>query len=393
MTYIPANFNSGFYGNSSLVFYSPKTDDHPAITSADATSLNFFYCNNFDLYPEYQSETGDYIRGFPDRLVYNITPIKIQGTIQQKMIARMDGSPDYVSARLFEHCRHAWSGYAYSSPEDGSGIEGMPGSFFSPQFSIMSDAFGVFSECLVDSLEFVANSGNNQVEMNYGVVAKKLWTEDAPNVRNLLNTLALGADANMPMRQIYSRDCMISSGNSLAEPVGETFLLTGSGDSPFLKGYNFPDTPGNEKIIKMSLKIENFLEPNHTMQSQYRWSLRSDRDNELNKRITENLWPRNYYPAKPRQISGEITWITDIVPIDIEQRIAGIASNQMMMYSGAIMGESMLFQFGPIIVNIQNPVWSIGKPQLTIDNLFQITARLLSASDGELILRPTESWI
>jgi hypothetical protein len=143
----------------------------------------------------------------------------------------------------------------------------------------------------------------------------------------------------------------------------------------------------------MSLKVENFLEPNHTMQSQYRWPLRATRDNELDKRITENLWPRNYYPSKPRQISGEITWVTDVVPIDIEQRIAGVASNQMRMYSGIIMGESMLFQFGPMIINIQNPVWSLGKPQLTIDNLFQITVRLLSASDGELILRPTESWI
>jgi len=393
MNYIPANFNSGYYGNSSLVFYSPKTEDHPTITSADATSSNFFYCNNFDLYPEYQSETGDFIRGFPDRLVYNITPIKIQGTIQQKMLARMDGSPDYVLARLFEHCRHAWAGYAYASPIDGSGVEGMSGSFFAPQFSIMNDTLGVFSECLVDSMEFVATAGNNQVEVNYGIVAKKLWAEDAPNVRNLLNTLAVDADANMPMRQIYSRDCMISSGNSLAKSVGETFFLTSGGDSPFLKGYNFPDTPGNEKIIKMSLKVENFLEPNHTMQSQYRWPLRATRDNELDKRITENLWPRNYYPSKPRQISGEITWVTDVVPIDIEQRIAGVASNQMRMYSGIIMGESMLFQFGPMIINIQNPVWSLGKPQLTIDNLFQITVRLLSASDGELILRPTESWI
>ena len=392
MTYIPANFNVGFYGNSSLVFYSPKTEDHPSVGTGDAISSNFLYCSKFDVYPEYQSETGEYIRGFPDRHIFSVNPIKIKGNIEQKMISRVDGSPDYVMARLYEHCRHAWSGYAYTVPGDGSGVDGLSGSTFAPQFSIFSDQFGVYSECMVDSVEFIAQS-NDQVTINYGIVAKKLWAEDMPNIRNLMNILSTNSDALSPLRQVFSTDCAIASGNDIYEPVNSSFSLTSGGDSPFLKGYNFPDLPGNEKIVKMSLKVENFLEPNYTMQSHYRWSDRIQRDNEINKRITENLWPRNFYQAKPRQISAEITWLTDIIPIDIIQRLAGTATNQMLPYGSTIMGESLLMYFGPIIIHIQNPIWSLGNPELLPNQLYKITAIMHGATDGELILRPTESWI
>ena len=391
MTYIPANYNVGFFGNSSLIFYSPKTDDHPTISSADAVSSNFLYCTNFDIYPQYKATTGEYIRGFPDRHIFSVAPIKTQGNIQQKMLARIDGSPDYVMARLYEACRHAWSGYAYSTPTDGSGVDGLPGSVFAPQFSLMSDIFGTYSECMMDSIEFLAEA-NNQITINYGVVAKKLWTEDLPDIRNLMNSLATDPDAYSPMRQVFSPDCAIAVGNSIAEPAKSAFYLTGGGDSPFLKGFNFPDTPGNEKIIKMSLKSENFLEPNYTMQAPYRWTTRIDRNNNINKRLTENLWPRNYFPSKPRQISGEITWLTDVVPIDIEQRIAGNANVQMLPYINSFMGESMLFYFGPMVIHIQNPIWSLGKPELLPSQLFKITVNLLGATDGELILRPTEAF-
>lgn len=208
-----------------------------------------------------------------------------------------------------------------------------------------------------------------------------------------MNLLATNTDSISPMRQVFSTDCAVLSGNDISKPVGSSFSLTSGGDSPFLKGYNFPDLPGNEKIVKMSLKVENFLEANYTMQSHYQWVYRYNRDNEINKRITENLWPRNFYPSKPRQISGEITWITDVVPIDIEQRIAGVATNQMLPYSGTIMGESLLMYFGPIVIHIRNPVWSLGKPELLPTQLYKITANLLASTDAELVLQPTESWI
>lgn len=392
MTYVPANYNIGFFGNSSLIFYSPKTDDHPPIVDADATASNFFYCSNFDLYPEYKASTGEYIRGFPDRNIFEISPVKIQGNIQQKMLARIDGSPDYTMARLFEHCRHAWAGYAYSTAGDGSGVEGLPGSIFAPQFSLFSDQFGSYSECLVDSIELIAES-NNQIEVNYGIVSKKMWTEDMPAIRNLMNILSVNPDSTSPMRQVFSTDCAIASGNSVAEPVGTSFALTSGGNSPFLKGYNFPDLPRNEKIIKMTLKVENFLEPNYTMQSHSRWSSKVVRNAEINQRITENLWPRNFYPSKPRQISGEVIWLTDVVPIDMIQRIAGVATNQMLPYGSIVMGQSMLLYFGPMVFHIQNPVWSLAKPELLPNQLYKITAGLVGASDGELVLRPTISWV
>lgn len=392
MTYVPADYNVGFWGNSSVIFYSPKIDDHPTVVAGDAVASNFLYCSNFDLYPEYQSETGEYIRGFPDRTVFEVSPIRIKGNIQQKMLARLDNSPDYVLIRLFEHCRHAWSGYAYSGPADGSGVEGLAGSTFTPQFSIFSDQLGVFSECMVDSIEFIAES-NEQITVNYGIVAKKLWTEDMPNVRNLLTGIATASDVNMPMRQVFSQDCAIESGNTEGEPVNKTFALTSSGDSPFLQGYNFADNPRNEKLIKVSLKLENFLDPVFTMQSHERWLDRTARDNGINTRITENLWARSFVPLKPRQLSAEFTWITDVVPIDIVQRIAGAATNQMMLNGSTVMGQSMLFYFGPIVIFVRNPIWSLGKPEMLPNQLYKIDVQMLAASDAELVAQPTKSWL
>lgn len=382
MTYIPADYNVGYFGNSSLIFYSPKTDVHPSIDSSDAISTNFLYSNNFDLYPEYQATTGEFIRGFPDRNIFGISPIRIQGVIQQKMLSRIDGSPDYTMSRLYEHCRHAWAGYAYNIPGDGSGVEGLPGSIFSPQFSLMSDIYGTYSECMIDSIEFIA-SPKEQVTINYGVVAKRLWPEDTQPIRNLMNVLSTNQDSLLPMRQVFSQDCAITNGNSIKQPVMKSFSLASGGSSPFLKGFNFADIQENEKILKLNLKIENFLQPNHTMQSQ---------SSNIYERINENLWPRNYFPSKPRQISGEISWLSDVVPIDISQRIAGTATNQILPYSNTIKGQSMLFYFGPIIIEIQNPIWSLGKPELLPNQLFKISAKLLSASDGELVLNPTEKY-
>jgi len=392
MTYVPAIYDEGYWGNSAIVLYSPKTDDHPTVVSGDAVPANFFYCSDFNLYPRYETETGEYINGLPDRNIFGIKPIIISGNIQQKMLARIDGSPDYTGARIYEGCRHAWSGYAYTAPNDGSGVPGIPGSVFAPQFSIFSDIYGVFSECMADSIEFVANS-NEQVVVNYGIVAKKLWTEDAPNVRNLMVTLSTGVGANAPMRQVYSTDCGMAVANAEGTPVNGQFALVSGGSSDLLKGYNFPDTSGKEKLVSLKFKIENFLKPNFAMQSHERWANRIDRDAHVQERVQENLWARNFYPEKPRQISGEVVWITDTVPQDIQQRIAGGSSNQIITPSGVVLGESMWFSFGPMVIFIRNPIWSLGQSELLPDKMFKISLKILAATDGELILLPTESWV
>ena len=104
---------SGWWGNSAILLYNASTDAHPAVTSADGIANNLLYCSDFKLLPKWESDMGDgNINGYPDRNVWTPSKLAIEGTITQKMLARIDGSPDYVMARLYEHARHLWGGYA-----------------------------------------------------------------------------------------------------------------------------------------------------------------------------------------------------------------------------------------------------------------------------------------
>lgn len=391
-SYDPGGYDLGYWGNSAIILYNPSADDHPSLSIADAIANNLFYCNDFNLFPEYEANIdNDFINGFPDRNIFVVKPIVIQGEINQKMLARMDDSPDYVLARLYEHTRHAWAGYQYTEENDGSGVQGIPGSQFIPQFAILSDIHGVYSRCLVNSIEFSAKV-NEQVDVNYGIVAQKIWTEDVPIIRSYMSNIASSIDANTAMRQVFSDSCgLIVDNSTYGTPVAGAFDIPSGGSNQLFKGYNTPDTFKPQEITEMSFKIENFLKPNYAMQSEIRWGDdREERDISAYSRVRENLWPRNFYQEKQRLISGSITWITDTQPIHIIQRIAGGQSNQIL-YNSEVLGEGILLVFGPMRIYIQNPIWSFGKPELLPDKLFKITTKFYGASDGEL-LSPTKEW-
>jgi hypothetical protein len=390
----PLLFPGGFWGNSMLVLYSPKTDDHPSVEVTDGIAANCVYCTEFDLYPAQEADTGDgLIDGHPDRLAWSPSGIEIKGRMSQKMLAMNDGSPDYVMAKLYEHCRHAWAGYQYAFPADyGGGVQGIDPSVYVPQFSIFSDVHGVFSNCQIDSIEMVAEP-NEQVVVNYDVVAQKLWPEDARDVRDLFSTVALDAGRYGLMRQVFSHDCGITAAGNDGDPVRSAFDLPSSGSNVLLGGYNMPTTPPNERLARMTLKIENFMEPIFTMQSHQRWSTAEERDEHAYERFRENMWPRSWYNSKPRLISGELVWITDTFPMEIFSRVVGIPDNQIFApIEGTQLGQTILMAFGPLWIRITNPVWSVPKPEIRPDKMFSLTARFVGASDGDLILLPTEDW-
>ena len=390
----PLLFPGGFWGNSMLLLYSPKTDDHPAIETTDGVMSNCIYCTDFEMGPKQEADTEDgKIAGHPDRLTWSTQGIEVRGRISQKMLAMNDGSPDFMLARIYEHCRHTWAGYQYAFPSDyGGGVQGIPPSVYVPQFSIMSDIHGVFSNCQVDSMEFVAEA-NEQVEVNYDIVAQKLWPEEALNVRNLFSSMVMDMGHYSLMRQVFSHDCGITAAGSVTNPIRSTFDLPSSGSNPLLDGYNISTTPPNERLVRMSLKIENFMEPNFTMQSHRRWATQEERDLHAYERFRDNMWPRSWFNSKPRLISGEIVWITDAFPMEIFSRVVGVPSNQIFAPTGGTqLGQPLMMAFGPIWIRITNPVWSVPTPDITPDNLFKLKVNFVGASDGDLVLLPTEDW-
>lgn len=387
------SFPLGFFGNRAVLLYNPSTDHRPSVTLADAIADNLFYCNSWGLFAVQTAELEDgYIDGHPDRSVFTPMPIEVKGRVTQKLLARGDGSPDYVTARLYEHARHAWAGKAYAVPTEGGGVQGIEASPFAPQFSLFTDVFGVFSRCQVDAIELVAEA-NEQAQVNYDLVATRQWTEDAPAVRDLMTMLGTSENAQAPMRQVFCHDCGITVGES-GEAVGVPFDMPAGGTSELVRGYYTGDSPigPGTHLVRMSLKIENFMQPNWTMRSTRWWDEDSaTRDEEAYARFQDNIWPREYVNVQQRRISGEITWITDVFPFEIWQRIAGSAGNQIYDATGEA-GQSVKFSFGPLVVKLVDPVWNIPQPKLTPNELFVVQVRLTAASDGPLVLQPTEDW-
>lgn len=392
---ISYGFPIGFWGNAAMLLYSPKIDDHPSVEHADGVAANTLFINSFDLFPEQDAEVNAYINGLPDRNVWTPKGVTVKGPVSQKMIANIDGFPDYTLARIIEHCRHAWEGYQFSVAGDGSGVQGIPGSLYPPKFTLMSDLFGVYAGCMVDSVELVANN-NEQVEVNYQLVARRIWPEDAQAVRNLMSVVATDPEL-MAMTQVYSTDCgVLTQERTTAGNYLQTFGIPSSGSSPFLSGYNTPLTPTTEYIEKMSLKIENFLKPNFTMSSRRKWGKteRFERNLHAHERFIDNMWPRDWYPSQPRQISGQISWITDVFPYEIYQKTLGLPINQIIDQTvshpeGVLLGQDLWMIFGPLQVWIKHPVWNLSRPELRPDNKFKITAKMTAATDGELIFGPT----
>lgn len=393
---VHSGFPMGFWGNSAILLYSPKLDDHPAVEITDGLVANTFFIKTFDLLPEQDAQVNELVNGLPDRNAWTPKPVTVKGPVSQKMMAGADGLPDYTLLRIVESCRHVWEGYPYTGPDDGSGVQGIPASITPAKFTLMSDLFGVYSGCMVDSLELVANA-NEQVDVNYSLVARKVWPEDAPLVRDL--TAAVATDLErMAFVQVFSTDCGVITGElTTAGTYLQAFGIPSSGMSPFLVGYGSPLTPATEYIVKLSLKIENFLMPNFTMGSRKKWSLhdRETRNMEAHQRFLDNMWPRDWYPSKPRQISGEIEWITDIYPYEIYQKTLGVPINQIIDQTvshpeGVLLGQDLLMVFGPLQIRLRNPVWSLSRPELKPDGKFKIRAKMTAASDGELILQPTE---
>ncbi len=395
-----SNKQIGYWGNSSLFLYSPKIEDHPSVVPGDASYLNVLFCSEFKIVPEIEADTGDgYISGLADRNIFIPKPVTIKGPVTQLMLAHADGSPDFTLARIYEHCRHLWAGYGLTTSGDGSGTHGIPGSVTSPQFSIFSDLFGVFSNCLVNSIEFRANA-NEQVSITHDIVAQKVWPEDAPTVRTLLNTLSDDIEVKMPMQQVWSYDCSLLCGTSVegdyenSDMIGD-FALPSSSSSQFLSGYNTPLTPGNDHIVNMSLKIDNFLQPMFTMKSRKRWDDRTSRDEEVHLRYKENMFVKDWAQSSPRLISGEITWVTDAGPHQIFQKILGTSSNQIIFdpLQDSNVGQDVIFAFGPMKIKISHPIWSFGGYEMSPEDMLKVTVRLQGATDGELVLQPTERWI
>ena len=93
----------------------------------------------------------DLINGMPDKNMFSVSPVKLEGDISVDLGVTVYGSLEYPTARMFEHMRTAWSGICTNGSLVSPRNEWLSGH---PWFSLGSTTHGTFVQCLVDNLAF-----------------------------------------------------------------------------------------------------------------------------------------------------------------------------------------------------------------------------------------------
>ena len=345
-------------GSAELLLYSADFADTPNF--ANSTIKNVIRASEYSLAPKFDANSEEnIIAGIPDRNMFTVDKVKLEGDIKFPLSAYISGQLDYTTSMLFEHLRCGWSGYDSLGNLISPLTSRLSGH---PCFSLGSAYHGIFNQCLVNKFELSVSNGR-EVELTFGIVATGYSPQSAFTIQGLESISTLPDFLGTTKRFIYAWDCMLIRG---AGDVIGNFAMQDASDSTFSSGMNKPAMP--TLLNNFSISFENNLEPVYTMHSQ---------SDDPVTRFSENVFPASYVMSAPRRITGQIEWFGNVDGKTFIEKLTG---------PGSIQGnETLKLNLGPFDIEIKYPVWSLSEKTVGMDKVKRI-ARFSAVTDSDLII-------
>lgn len=355
-------------GYAELLLFSDDYFDDPGFT--DMTPKHIIRAKEYDLMPRFETNMEeDIIAGLPERVLFGVKPVTIDGKIRVDLAAYQYGRIEYPIAMMFDKLRQAWVGYRSNgtimSPRNN--LKGLT----NPLFALGSATHGSFIQCLVDSWGINITNSDEPIEMEFGIKSINYDPTDDDTIQAWQDIIYDDASTLEEKYRLYGRrlvmgkDCTISTGDNVV--VGK-FGMPDSSNSIFAGG---PNKPGEDivNVVSFSLSIENHLEPVYTMHSQ--------EETDQVARFQENIFPDGYGMSSPRTITGSLEWFGNVQPRTFLERITGPTSAQN--------GYSLIIDTRLFKLELKEPVWSLSEKKIGLD-LVKRTAKFSIASDGDIIV-------
>ncbi len=201
-----------------------------------------------------------------------------------------------------------------------------------PSFSLFSLREGLFSGCMVDSINLSISPGNNII----ADITIKFTNLDRKYQKNFLtdfDTIVYNVNNRRPNYLLNSSLVRLEFSDT---DLGY-FGLGRATQSKLFRGFQEYDIRDFE-INEMSLTINNNLQPVYT--------LNAKSNNQIND-FNKNLQPFAYY-SNGRTINGSITYSSPIKPWLFAEKLSGISS---------INKNGIRFNFGPFKLDLPEIVW------------------------------------
>jgi len=352
-------------GYAELLLFSDDFFDDPEFTSM--TPKNIIRAKEYDLMPRFESDMDeDIIIGLPERVLFGVKPVRLDGKILIDFAATPYGRLEYPTAMLFDKLRQAWVGYRDNgdimSPRND--LKGTT----CPLFALGSATHGSFIQCLVDSFNISITNSDEPIEAEFGIKSINYDPTDDDTIQawqSLIYDITEEKYRLHARRLIMGKDCTITAGDSVV--VG-TFGMPDSSNSIFAGGPNKPDSTITN-VVSFSLSIENHMEPVYTM--------RSHEEDDQVARFQENIFPDSYGMSAPRTVTGSLEWFGNVQPLTFLERITGPTSVQNK--------DSLIIDMRHFRIELKEPVWSLSEKRIGLD-LVKRTAKFTIASDGDIIV-------
>ena len=231
-----------------------------------------------------------------------------------------------------------------------------------PSFSLFSLREGLFSGCMVDSINLSINPGDNIV----ADITIKFTNLDRKYQKNFLSNFDTIVNNVNNRRPNYLLNSSLVRLEFSDTDLGY-FGLGRATQSKLFRGFQEYDLRDFE-ITQMSLSISNNLSAVYSLNAKSNNSI-----DDFNK----NLQPFAYY-SEGRKISGSITYNSPIKPWLFAEKLAGISS---------INKNGIRFNFGPFKLDLPEVVWNPEKSSSSVESV-QNKSLSWSAVTKTLVFEP-----
>lgn len=338
----------GFKGNSTSFIGRVKSDTPSAIGST-----TFMKIDNVADFVSLGTNFTAYIRSDDDTETVETVTVSTVNKSERRLYFSSPTSYSHTPAKTY-----IWA--SATNPESNR----------EPSFSLFSLREGLFSGCMVDSINLSINPGENIV----ADITIKFTNLDRKYQKNFLtnfDTIVNNVNNRRPNYLLNSSLVRLEFSDT---DLGY-FGLGRATQSKLFRGFQEYDIRDFE-INQMSLSISNNLNPIYSLNAKSNNSI-----NDFNK----NLQPFSYY-SEGRKISGSITYSSPIKPWLFAEKLAGISS---------INKNGIRFNFGPFKLNLPEVVWNPEKSSSSVDSVHNKTlswSAVTKTLEFEPYLTPTGQY-